>query len=185
MGDRHEPRSPLAWQRTLGEMKTHGTRLSRATGCKCEGLDTKLDLDDLIEKHGSHWLLWDRMAKCPCCGAVGYYMASPGPSTPFRPLKSGRNPAERARFIAGFGFSRRDVLRIRTFAERVQTAWPPTPLTDLDVAYSVTARLDLGHPLPGPFGHLGRWADRELLWRDFNFAERGLWERKARGPRGV
>ena len=96
------------------------------------------------------------MATCPICGAVGYYMSSSGPSSPFRPLKSGHNLAKRARFIAGFGFTRRDVLRIRTFAERVETPWPPTPLTDLDVAYAVTARLDLGHPLRGPFGHLGR-----------------------------
>ena len=29
MGDRHEPRSPLAWQGTLGEMEAHGTLLAQ------------------------------------------------------------------------------------------------------------------------------------------------------------
>ena len=186
MGDRHKPRSPLAWQGTLGEKGAHGTRLAQTcNGPSCRTFTT-LDVGEMIAKHGREWLLWDRASACPLCGSDGHYMASPGPATPFRPLRTGlAGDVTRARFLAGFKFTKRDVTRICVFAERVETAWPPTPLTDLDVAYAVTARLDLGRPLPGPFGHLGRWADRELLWRDFNFAERGLWERKARGPRSL
>ena len=51
MGDRHEPRSPLAWQGTLGEMDAHGTRLAQTcNGPSCRTFTT-LDVSEMIAQH--------------------------------------------------------------------------------------------------------------------------------------
>ena len=50
VGDRTHRTRPLAWQRTLGEMKAHGTRLAQTASCSCEGRWLDLDVDRLIAK---------------------------------------------------------------------------------------------------------------------------------------
>lgn len=79
-------RSVQAWQSTLGEMKRHGTRV-RLMGCGCPHW-SEVDLDEMIAILGEEYTLWDRRPPCPKCDGLQHFMASPGGSTPFRPLLS-------------------------------------------------------------------------------------------------
>ena len=185
MGDRTAPRSPMAWQRTLGEMKTHGTRLAQTASCKCTDRWIELDLDQLIAKRGADWLGWDRRPPCKACGVPGHYMASPGPSTPYRPLRTGyRHDADRRAFLLGFGFTKRDIVRIRAMAEATTINYTPAALNDLDVPFRI------GAAWPGTERHssgqvLGEWAGRTLLYWEMAGSERDRWASRRRGPRPV
>jgi hypothetical protein len=185
MGTRTEDRRPLAWQASLREMKAYGTLLAQTASCACPGRWVELDLDQLLAKHGGDYRLWDRRPACSSCGRPGHYMASPGESTPYRPLLSGpRHDAERKAFLLGFGFTRRDVARIKAMAEKVTTNHCPAALNDLDVPYRV------GACWPGDERHhsgrvLGEWAGRTLLYWEMAGVERDHWARRRRGPRPV
>lgn len=185
MGNRTAPRRPMAWQRSLGEMKEHGTSVAQTSDCKCASRWVDLNLDALLTLHGPEWVLWDRKPPCPRCGKPGHYMASPGPGTPFRPLQTGVvAEEERARFLRGFGFTRRDIVRIKAMAETVTLQWTPAALNDLDVPYRVGACID-GDERHSSGLFLGRWAGRVLLYWEMIGAERDRWQSRRPGPRKV
>jgi hypothetical protein len=71
---------------TLGAMKAAGTRV-RLMGCGCANW-SDVDLGEMIAMLGEDGSLWDRRPPCPECGELQHFLASPGPSTPFRPLQS-------------------------------------------------------------------------------------------------
>lgn len=111
-------------------------------------------------------------------------MASPGPSTPYRPLLSGILADEAKRqFLKSFGFTKRDVRRIQAIAEATEPGDQPAALADLDVPYRV------GACMPGHEGYqsgrvLGEWAGRTLLWWPMNKREEEFWRRSRRiGPK--
>ena len=112
-------------------------------------------------------------------------MASPGAGTPYRPLRTGyAHDRDRRAFLLGFGFSKRDLARIKVMAEATTARSLPTTLNDLDVPYRI------GACWPGDERHssgkvLGEWAGRTLLYWELNSGERGLWERRRPGPRKV
>jgi len=176
----------MAWQGTLAQMKLHGTRLAQAcTRGDCRRWQ-ELHVDALIQQLGPDCLLWDRRPPCMGCGEPTHYMASPGPSTPYRPLLSGHlAEAVRRRFLKSFGFTRRDVRRIQAMAETCSVGFEPAALDDLDVPYRV------GACLPAAEGYssgklLGEWKGRSLLWWPMNEAEEREWRRKRRsGPKAV
>lgn len=88
MGLRNYRHSVMVWQSTLGEMKRHGTAVKAMCGC---GYTEPVDLDEMIGIMGSEDdTLWDVRPPCPAPGCTWelLYMASPGPGTPFRPMKS-------------------------------------------------------------------------------------------------
>ena len=185
MGNRTADRRPLAWQRSLGEMKSHGALLAQTTDCNCASRWVELDLDALIAVFGSDYVLWDRRPRCAVCGKPGHYMGSPSPSTPFRPLRTAiSQDADRKEFLKGFGFSRRDIVRIKAMAEATTGNSIPAALNDLDVPYRV------GAVIPQDRRHssgedLGAWAGRTLLYWPMTGAERERWARRPRGPRKV
>ena len=185
MGDSSAPRRPMAWQNTLGEMKAHGTRLAQTVSCKCTDRWIDLDVDELIANWGAGWIAWDRRPPCKTCGTPGHYMASPGPSTPYRPLRSSSvHPGVRRAFLIGFGFSKRDIVRIKAMAEATTANSIPKALKDLDVAFRI------GACWPGSERHssglvLGEWLGRTLLYWEMLGAERDRWARRRRGPRPV
>lgn len=185
MGDRTAARTPMAWQGTLGQMKAHGTRIARTAPCKCPGRWVDLDVDALIAEHGPEWLLWDRKPACAQCGRQGQYMASPGPSTPYRPLKTGpAGDLAHALFLRSFGFSKRDVVRIKAMAETVTRNYTPAALNDLDVPYRVGACVD-GEERRHSGEVLGVWAGRKLLYWKMMGAELDRWQARRPGPRKV
>lgn len=185
MGDRTADRRPLAWQSALAEMKAHGTRLAQTAGCACQDNWVDLDLDTLIAQHGPDWMPWDGRPPCVSCGRPGHYMASPGPATPYRPLRTGAHQdAKRQAFLKGFGFTRRDIVRIKALAEATTGNHIPMALNDLDVPYRV------GAIMPQDRRHssgqdLGEWAGRALLYWRMEGAERDVWARRRKGPRSV
>src|SRR5215469_7688240 len=108
MGTRSTNRSPLAWQGTLAQMKTHGTRVAQTCGERTCRRWTVLNVDNLIAEFGPDHMLWDRRPACALCGGKTHFMATTGPGTPFRPLLSGAlADAARREFLNGFGFTRR------------------------------------------------------------------------------
>ena len=181
MGDRNAPRSPMAWQRSLGEMKAHGTRLAQTASCGCPDRWIDLDVDELITKWGAEWVAWDQRPPCRACGAPGHYMASPGPSTPYRALRTGyQHAADRRAFLLGFGFTKRDIVRIRAMAETTTANYAPAALNDLDVPFRI------GAAWPGTERHssgqvLGEWKGRVLLYWEMKGAERDRWASRRRG----
>jgi hypothetical protein len=187
MGPRSADRRPLAWQGTLAQMRTHGTLVAQTcTEPTCRRWVVLL-IDNLIREFGPDHLLWDRRPACALCGGKTHYMATTGPGTPFRPLLSGAH-AEQARreFLKGFGFTRRDVRRIKAMAEAAAASGSdPVALSDLDVPYRV------GCCYPGDERHssgkpLGEWAGRTLLWWPMNRQEEEVWRRKRRaGPKAM
>lgn len=185
MGNRTADRSPMAWQGSLGQMKAHGSRLAQTAGCGCPNRWVELDLDALIAVFGRDHVLWDRRPPCATCGKRGHYMASPGPSTPYRPLRTGlSHDAERREFLRSFGFSRRDLVRIKRMAEATTSNSIPAALNDLDVPYRV------GAVMPADRRHssgeeLGEWAGRTLLYWPMRGSERAVWAKRPRGPRKV
>lgn len=185
MGDRTADRQPMAWQNTLGEMKAHGTLLAQTSSCRCDGRWVELEVDALLAEHGPDWKAWDRSPPCVSCGKPGHYMASPGPGTPFRPLRTGlRHDAERQAFLRGFGFTSRDLARIKAMAECVTHSYVPAGLSDLDVPYRV------GACMPEDRRHssgdvLGEWAGRTLLYWKLEGVAYDRWRARPKGPRGV
>ena len=92
--------------------------------------------------------------------------------------------ARRQAFLRGFGFSRRDIVRIKALAEATTGNGIPAALNDLDVPYRV------GAVMPQDRRHssgeeLGEWAGRSLLYWPMTGAERDRWARRPRGPRKV
>lgn len=185
MGDRIADRSPMAWQGTLAQMKAHGTRLAQTASCECRGNWVEIDVDKLLAEHGPDWSAWDRRPPCARCGKPGHYMASPGTGSPFRPLRTGyRHDAERQAFLRTFGFSRRDIVRLRALAEMTSRRARPRPLNDLDAPYVVSACMPgQEHRHAGKV--LGHWAGRTLLYTEMNEAERHVWDMRPKGPRPV
>jgi hypothetical protein len=175
----------MAWQRTLGEMKAHGTRLAQTASCGCGDRWVDLDIDKLIAKWGADWLAWDRRPPCRTCGVPGHYMASPGRSTPYRPARTGyAHDQDRRAFLIGFGFSKRDIVRIKAMAEATTANSISKALNDLDVPFRI------GACWPGSERHfsgmvLGEWAGRTLLYWEMTGAERDRWASRRRGPRPV
>lgn len=175
----------MAWQNSLGEMKAHGVSLAQTASCKCKDRWVDLDVDEMIALRGAEWIVWGQTPKCRRCGALGHYMASPGPGTPYRPCKSGyRQEDERREFFRAFGFSKRDLVRIRAMAETTTANYTPAALNDLDVPFRV------GAVWPGSKGGssgkvLGEWAGRTLLYWEMTGSERDRWARRRRGPRPV
>lgn len=185
MGNRTADRQPLAWQGTLAQMKAHGTIVAQTASCRCPGRWVALDVDQLLARHDGDYRLWDRRPACPDCGRPGHYMAAPGPGTPFRPLLTGLvHDANRRAFLLGFGFTRRDIVRIKAMAETVTPTRGAEALNDLDVPYRV------GACWPGDERHssgqvLGEWAGRTLLYWEMRGSERDRWRSRPKGPRGV
>jgi hypothetical protein len=185
MATRTANRTPMAWQASLAEMKAHGTRLAQcctAPGC---GHWNPLNVDAMIAKHGGAWAAWGRRPACVSCGKLGHYMASPGPSTPFRPLLPGP-AAEAARkiFLKSFGFTRRDVARIRAHAERVAEGERATGLQDLDVPYRVQA-IPPGEETRSSGEYLGEWAGQALLFWRLTEPEVRVWKARPRAVKRV
>jgi hypothetical protein len=182
MGTGSEHRRPLTWQGNLANMKRYGTRLAQVCGTRDCLNWTPLDLDELMAAYGPSYMLWDKRPACRRCGARTHFMASPGDSTPFRPLLSGAvGAARRQAFLRAFGFSRRDVLRIKALAEGVTDTYAPAALDDLDVPYRVGAYRHDGHLPNGDV--LGEWAGRVLLYWPLTGMTYGRWERRRPGPR--
>lgn len=186
MGTRTEDRTPLAWQATLAGMVANGVRVRRSCTARACGRGEEVNLAAMLDAEGPQATLWNRRPACPHCGERGHYMASPGPSTPYTPLLSGQLWDEaRRRFLKSFGFTRRDITRIKAMAEATHHGYVPKALNDLDVPVRV------GACMPGQESYssgrpLGEWAGRTLLYWDMNAREEELW-RKARrsGPKPV
>lgn len=187
MGTRTAEQRPMAWQGTLAQMQTHGTRVALACTKTpdCRRWE-HLRVHELMEKHGADFMLWDRRPECPGCGGPAHYMASPGPSTPYRPLLSGLIADQVKReFLRSFGFTRRDVKRIQLMAETCDGPHSPPALNDLDVPYRVGACMP-GLESRSTGQMLGEWKGRTLLWWPMNEREEEVWRRKRRsGPKPV
>ena len=175
----------MAWQGTLTQMKVYGTRLAQTASCRCAGRWVELNLDAMIATHGPEWMAWDKRPPCRVCGQPGHYMGSPGNSTPYRPLRTGFvHDAERRAFLLGFGFTRRDLVRIKAMAEATTPNYTPAALNDLDVPFRI------GACWPGGERHssgqlLGEWAGRTLLYWEMVGREREVWAGRRPGPRRV
>lgn len=186
MGDRLHDRQPLAWQATLGGMLAYGVRVAQCcTRCRARTW-IPVDVAALVEAEGPQATLWDRRPECPACGERGHYMASPGEATPFTPLLSGlRHDEARRQFLKSFGFTRRDIARIKALAEAVTVNHSPAALADLDVPVRV------GACMPGSERYLsgevlGEWAGRVLVYWRMHPAEVERWARARRtGPKPV
>jgi hypothetical protein len=186
MGAGAENRTPLAWQGTLAQMRGHGTRVAQSCSeptCRAWVLH---DVDALARDFGDEHMLWGRRPPCRHCGGATHYLASPGPSTPYRPLLSGAvADALRRAFLKSFGFTRRDVRRIQAMAEAVEPNYAPASLDDLDVPYRVGACWP-GQENRTTGKYLGEWKGRTLLFWEMNEPEADRWRRKrARGPKPV
>lgn len=186
MGTRTANRRPMEWQGTLAQMQTHGTRLALCCtnpACRRWALES---FDTLIMNHGPDFMVWDRRPPCPTCGTAAHYMASPGPSTPFRPMLSGLIAEEvKRQFLKSFGFTKRDVTRIQRMAEQVTEIHAPAALADLDVPYRVGACWP-GTEWTSSGRVLGEWKGRTLLWWAMNEREEEVWRRNRRsGPKPV
>ena len=185
MGDRHAPRSPMAWQNSLAEMKAYGTIVAQTTGCRCRGRWQVLGVDALIYEFGPEFVLWDRVARCSACGKEGHYTASPGPGTPFRPLRTSvHQDVLHREFLRSFGFTKRDTARIRAMAERCTSNRGVVALNDLDVPFRVGACM-IGDERHSSGLVLGEWAGRSLLYWEMEGIERDHWANRRRGPRSV
>lgn len=112
-------------------------------------------------------------------------MASPGDSTPFRPLLSGPNAdAVHRQFLRSFGFTRRDIVRIKQLAEATERD-APAALDNLDVPFRVGACMP-GQEWTSSGQRLGEWAGRTLLWWPMNEREAEIWRQRRRtGPKPV
>jgi hypothetical protein len=196
MGARNGSGRPIMrWQSTLGAIKAEGSRLA-ITGCKCPDAWRPLDVDVLIEEMGEEGWLWDQRPVCPRCKAPKHYMCAPaGEGVPFRPMTTSEGKAkllhdevhgktERQAFLRSFGFSGRDLVRIRAMAETVTAAYVPAALNDLDVPFRVGACM-AGDERYSSGQVLGLWAGRALLWWGMNGREKEVWARRPKGPRRV
>jgi hypothetical protein len=183
-----EDRRPMAWQGTLAEMKRHGTRVAeRCLRPSCGRWTPHDQLDHLIDTYGEDFMLWDRKMVCRVCGGETMFHAAPGPGTPFRPLMGGVEAEARHKaFLRGFGFSRRDIARIKAMAETCDGRSAPLALNDLDVPYRVGACMP-GEESRGSGSYLGQWQGRSLLfWGPMTGRELEEWRRRrATGPKPV
>lgn len=186
MGTRTENRRPLAWQETLGGMAAQGVRVMQVCPSRACGVSRPVDVAALLEAEGPQASLWNRRPACPACGERGHYLASPGAGTPYTPLLSGQLWDEaRRRFLKSFGFTRRDITRIKAMAEATHDGYAPKALDDLDVPVRV------GACMPGQESYssgrvLGDWAGRSLLYWEMNDREAEAWRRARRtGPKPV
>lgn len=175
----------MAWQGSLGQMKAYGTRLAQSASCGCPGRWVDLDVSAMIATHGAEWVAWDKRPPCRVCGKPGHYMASPDRSTPYRPLRTGfAHDAERKAFLLGFGFTRRDLVRIKAMAEETTPNFAPAALNDLDVPFRIGACWPGGERYSS--GEiLGDWAGRTLLYWRMVGREREVWAARRPGPRKV
>ena len=188
MGSNNNSRTPLAWEATLAGMVATGAYVRQVcTARRCGQSDENVDIRAMLEEEGPQATLWNRRPVCPHCKERGHYMASPAAGTIHRPLLSDAGwQAAKYQLLHSFGFTRRDVQRIKAFAERVKTSAPYSKgLGDLDADVYVTARRMSALPIPKPYELMGEWDARDLLYRRFNDAERGLWQRRRGGPRPV
>jgi hypothetical protein len=184
MGIRERRTSPLAWQRTLGEMRRYGTRLALCCARpKCKHWEP-IDVAAMIRTHSEGWAPWDHFPPCPRCGKPAHYMASPGESTPFRPLSSFASHIERQAWLKSFGFTRRDTLRIRAMAERLAQTGKRGGLSDLDVPIRVGAVPPREEALHSG-EYLGEWAGQSLLYWRMTEPEINVWRRRPRAAKGV
>jgi hypothetical protein len=175
----------MAWQGTLRQMKEYGIRVAACCTARGCGLWVNLHIETLIGKFGEDHSLWDQRPECVACRRLGHYMASPGESTPFRPLRSGADyDAARRAFLRGFGFTNRDIAGIRAMAERDAAGRPSAALNDLDVPFRVGC-CEPGRESYSTGRPLGSWAGRTLLWWPMNSREEEVWRRRPRGPRKV
>lgn len=89
MGMRTAARAPMSWQNTVGEMLFHGTRL--LLHCSRCGFTSAEFSPSVLLPRGKLWVVWDATEPCPTedCLEPLFYLGSPGPSTPFRPLRTG------------------------------------------------------------------------------------------------
>jgi len=181
------------WMSTLGAMQRHRTRVI-STCSRCRGSRT-VDLTALIAQLGADGSLWNRRPACSSCGKPGHYMASPGPGTPMRPLLADErtvglppttimSDAQRKAFLKSFGFTRRDIVRIKAMAESTTGNYLPAALNDLDVPIRVGA-CPAGQESRSTGKVLGSWAGRTLLYWDMYVEEREVWARRRPGPRRV
>lgn len=182
MGNYDESRrGVMAWQSSLAEMRAHGTLL--LTGCGTASHDLRPDVEALIAQMGPDASLWGRTPPCARCGRLMHYMASAGPATPFRPLLespqvAAKRELERRAFFRSLGLSRRDIVRIKALAEAEDRR---PELCDLDVPIVVSVGA-----MPSPhWKALGAWVGRPLVFREMNSGERGVWERRPKGPRAL
>lgn len=176
----------MAWQATLAGMVANGIVVRQTcTARGCGFSDEKVNVAAMLDKEGPQATLWNRRPICPRCGERGHYMASSG--MVMRPLLSDAAWQEaKHQLLKSLGLSRLDIRRIQEFAERVNTTAPYSRgLSDLDAGVYVTARRMLADPIPPPYRLMGEWAGRDLLFREFNEGERGIWERRPRGPRAL
>lgn len=178
----------MAWEATIGGMVSIGAQVRRVCSARtCGRSDESVDLVTMLEAEGPQSTLWNRRPVCPHCGERGHYMASPAAGTVHRPLLSDYAwQAAKYQLLRSFGLTKRDVQRIKAFAERVKTSAPYSKgLSDLDAGVYVTARRMSAVPIPKPYELMGEWAGRDLLYRRFNEAERGIWAQRPKGPRPV
>lgn len=173
----------MGWQATLAGLKECNARIKHT--CNDCQADILLNVDRLIAQHGADWTLWDRRDPCPECGSSRtFYRAGHG-NTPIRPLRSGPEwDAQRKAFLQSFGFSRRDIVRIKAMAEAATATYTPRPLNDLDVAIRVGASVP--PPPPTMTGQpLGEWRGRKLFYWRMEGPELALWKARPKGPRSV
>lgn len=163
-------------------MKRFGTRLAFCcTAKECKAW-IEQDLAALAAELGWDATLWDDRPPCPRCCVRGHYMASPATSTPYRPMLTGAmSDAVRKVFLAQFGFTRRDILRIRLMAEEATSNFTPAALNDLDVPYRVGVAAAGG--TSGDF--LGKWKGRTLVWWPMYERERAAWAKRRGGPKAL
>ncbi len=85
MGTRKGPIYWMTWQKTLGGMADAGVRVRQ----RCEACDVSADIDvgEWLAFYGPDHSLVNFRPPCDTCGVPTWFSASPGPSTPFRPLK--------------------------------------------------------------------------------------------------
>lgn len=188
MGSSKNSRTPLSWEATLSGMVATAAHVRRVcTARSCGRSDEAIDIRAILEAEGPQATLWNRRPVCPHCGERGHYMASPAAGTVMRPLLSDHAwQAAKYQLLHSFGFTRRDVQRIKAFAERVKSSAPYAKgLSDLDAEVYVTARRMSALPIPKAYELMGEWAGRDLLYRRFNDPERRLWQSRRGGPRPV
>jgi hypothetical protein len=186
MALRNPERPTMAWQASLADMKANGTRLAQcctAPGCGCWN---PLSVDAMIATHGGAWSPWGRRPECVRCHSLGHYMASPGAATPYRPLLPGpAAEAARKAFLKSFGFTRRDVARIKALAERVAAGAGGLPgLNDLDVPYRVAA-VPPAEVTRSSGEYLGDWKDQVLLFWKLTEPELRVWRARPRAVKGI
>ena len=162
----------------LGELAAGTWRVRQVCGTRACGRMLSVDLSAMIRAEGPQASLWDRRPPCLECGELAHYAAPPGPSTAYLPLLSDAVWAEvKQRFLRSFGFTRRDVARIKALAEATTEFVNPGALKDLDVPVRVAACIPGDERLMS--GRvLGDWAGRRLIYWEMYPKEVEAWRRR-------